>query len=73
MRDQQRISRILGMIEDHWRMYPDMRFGQLLINLGLMPDSIEYWKIEDDKVEKHLKRILNEYESERKQNTKKSN
>ena len=55
MRNPKRISRILNLIKEIWENYPDQRFGQLLINLGLFPDSPGNWQIEDDKIETHLK------------------
>jgi len=57
MRDIKRIKKILGMIEEKWNKYPDMRFYQLLINIGLVLDSSELWYLEDDKVIEHLKKV----------------
>lgn len=39
MRDLARIDEILNMIKILWKRYPDMRFGQLLINLGIADDG----------------------------------
>ena len=55
MRDIKRIYKILGLIEKKWKAYPDMRFCQLLINLGIMPDTLRLWILEDDDLLKHLK------------------
>lgn len=33
MRDPMRVRKILGEIHKIWKTYPDMRFGQLIINL----------------------------------------
>jgi uncharacterized protein YihD (DUF1040 family) len=57
MRDIKRIKKILGKIEEKWNKYPDMRFYQLLINMGLVEDTFELWKLEDDKVIEHLKKV----------------
>jgi len=57
MRDEKRIKRILELIEKIWRSYPDIRFGQLLINMGLMKDNIQAWTYEDEELEKHLMEI----------------
>lgn len=48
MRDPRRIGAILTAINTAWLKYPDMRFGQLLINLGIAPDSGGFWFVEDD-------------------------
>lgn len=50
MRDPKRIDKILDRIKDIWHRHPDMRFGQLLINLQVVPDG-PVWHQEDDKVE----------------------
>jgi len=55
MRDEKRIKRILKIIEDKWKNVPDLRFGQLLINLGVLDDTIRQWRMDDDALEKHLK------------------
>lgn len=54
-RDPERIKSILNLLEEIWNSNPDQRFGQLLINLGLFPDSIGNWRIEDDEIENNLK------------------
>ena len=54
MRDIERIDRIMGKITKIWKEVPDMRYGQLMINLGLMKDDFEMWNIEDDKWEEHI-------------------
>lgn len=42
MRDKKRIPKLLKMIERVWVKYPDMRFGQLIVNcLGTDPFYIE--------------------------------
>lgn len=42
MRDKKRIPKLLKMIERVWTKYPDMRFGQLIVNcLGTDPFYIE--------------------------------
>ena len=54
MRDIKRIDRILKLISKKWKEYPDCRFGQLLINLRIMPDDSKVWYAEDDALEKWL-------------------
>lgn len=47
MRDIHRIDPLLAKLGELWKQYPDMRFGQLIINLldnlGSAP-----WCLEDD-------------------------
>ena len=47
MRDPKRIKVILNLIEEYWNDNPDYRFGQMLINLGVSPDSTHFWNISD--------------------------
>jgi len=54
MRDEKRIKVILNKIEQIWNDHPDLRFHQLLINIGLMKDDNEFWHIEDNIVIMHL-------------------
>ena len=54
MRDVKRIDRILKLINKKWKEYPDVRFGQLLINLRIIPDDLKTWYAEDDELEKWL-------------------
>jgi len=53
MRDPKRIPRILKELERIWKDAPDLRFCQLMINLGLIEDK--KWNYEDDKLEMELK------------------
>lgn len=55
MRDPKRIDRILKLIENSWKRYPDLRLGQLLINLGIVKDDVATWRIEDKDWEEYLK------------------
>jgi hypothetical protein len=58
MREEARIKRILELIEKKWMTFPDSRFGQLLINIGICADDNRLWHVEDDLMEKHLKEVL---------------
>lgn len=60
MRDIKRIPKILKSIETIWQSRPDSRFGQLLINLGLISDNLMVWQREDDELEEILNEILKE-------------
>lgn len=33
-----------------WKAFPDLRFGQLLINNGIIPDTFNIWYDEDDEI-----------------------
>ena len=57
MRDINRIERITTLIGYLWVRNQDMRFGQLLINYGVIPDS-KVWFVEDELIEKHLEKVL---------------
>lgn len=54
MREKERIKRILNKLERLWLHNQDMRFGQLLINLGIADDSLRVWQNEDSGLEKYL-------------------
>jgi len=59
MRPKERIPKLLKLIEKEWEKEKnqDMRFGQLLINLGVAPDSLQFWNLEDDLIIKHLEKV----------------
>jgi len=60
MRDVKRINRILELIKKLWEKQHDQRFGQLLINLGVIIDDFDDWSREDDVLEKKLIGALND-------------
>jgi hypothetical protein len=49
------------MIEEIWHSNPDMRFGQLLINLGIAKDDFNTWINEDADLEKWLESMKKEW------------
>lgn len=53
MREPARIARISAKLARVWGRYPDMRLGQLYINL-MGEGQIDPWQLEDDAVEKEL-------------------
>lgn len=58
-RDVHRIDALLDLLGQVWDLYPDMRFGQLIINLGLD----DFYK-EDDVAISELRDFLDkEYEN----------
>jgi hypothetical protein len=56
MRDQKRIKKIMSIIETYWQGSPDQRWGQMLINMGLIPDDLRTWNMEDDDLLKGLEK-----------------
>ena len=59
MREEERIDRILGKLKDKWHDNPDMRFNQLLINLGCSIDIYGNWTLEDNIVEENIDNNVN--------------
>jgi len=57
MRPLERIPKLLKELERVWTKSPDLRFGQLLINLGIAPDSLELWQLESSDILKVLKNV----------------
>lgn len=56
MRDATRIHRILGLIESYWMQNPDLRFEQLLMNLGL---GTSFYKEDNVLLQELRSRMLN--------------
>lgn len=56
-RDPDRIPQILELLEQLWRRYPDMRLGQLIVNL-LDPRPNPIFTIEDETLRERLKSTL---------------
>lgn len=53
MRDPNRINKVLSVLGEKWKMVPDWRFGQLMINvLGEMP--VDPFFPEDDKMIEYI-------------------
>ena len=61
MRDPNRIDDVLREIRRVWKMYPDMRLGQLIINIADWAGQ-HVWDIEDDVLLEEANRI--EHKSE---------
>jgi len=58
MRPKERIPKLLELIKKKWEKNPDQRFGQLLINLGISPDNLWFWNLQDDDIIKALEKII---------------
>ena len=52
MRKPNRIPRLLKKVEKLWKKYPDLRLGQLIMNLAY--DNIDPYYMEDKKLETRI-------------------
>jgi len=61
VRDPSRIDEVLRLVEEIWRLSPDLRLGQLILNAQRMSKTgaadIDLWEVEDA----DLVRGLNNY------------
>lgn len=55
MRDPNRISKVMALLEEGWKKVPDWRFGQLIENLKRYIGVQDLFYIEDDKLEEYIK------------------
>lgn len=55
-RDPNRIPEILTLIQKAWTEFPDLRFGQLLMNVTSNRDNVYY--VEDDVLKDDLEEWL---------------
>jgi uncharacterized protein YihD (DUF1040 family) len=60
MRDPKRIPEILNQISQCWNTYPDLRLGQLLLNVSAKYSKDLYY-IEDEELVKLLRDFLQTY------------
>lgn len=58
MRDPQRINRILKLIKKYWKLHPDMRLTQLIMNALQITEDPYYY--EDDILEQKLIEMLSD-------------
>ena len=58
MRDPERIPSILARLEKLWTDSPDLRLGQLLLNLDKQ-STVPLYYIEDDELLKQLELLYN--------------
>lgn len=40
------LKSVLPQLKEYWSEYYDMRIGQALINMGVIPDSLKAWHVE---------------------------
>ena len=60
MRDINRIDRICDKLKEVWKIVPDQRLGQFILNYITSEALLYYY--EDDKTEQALDRMLNNEE-----------
>lgn len=60
MRNQQRIQKILDLLEKVWQEVPDWRLGQLVENIARDMGWNDAFYMKDDDLEKELRRLLDE-------------
>lgn len=61
MRDPERIPKILNEIEKIWQQYPDLRLGQLILNLEY---RLPLYQIEDEELVAALKSLYGGVEND---------
>lgn len=60
MRNPSRIPRVLKLLEKAWEEVPDWRLGQLISNIARDVGWSDAYYLEDDDLEKELRRLLDE-------------
>jgi len=60
MRDPKRIPEILKRLEVVWKKYPDLRLGQLLIDVLHVRNNFLFY-IEDNKLIEEIEKFQTEY------------
>ena len=58
MRDPQRINRVLKLIKKYWKLHPDMRLTQLIMNALQITEDPYYY--EDEILEQKLIEMLSD-------------
>ena len=58
MRDLERIERLLTQLQEAWSAFPDMRLGQLLINITRSQSVPDFCNLEDAQIEQQLAAFL---------------
>lgn len=55
MRDPNRIDEVLEALREYWVAHPDMRLGQILVNLIGAKFAVDIFYVEDDVLLERLK------------------
>lgn len=58
MRDPKRIDRMIEQLAFAWHAFPDMRLGQLVLNITRAETTTGLWNLEDDRIEQLLRAFL---------------
>ena len=53
-RDPTRIPRILSLISEYWKENPDLRLGQIIVNMLPLQYKSDAFYFEDDKLEEAI-------------------
>ena len=53
MRDEAHMRKTLNTVLEHWKLFPELRLGQLLVNANRV--SVDIFYVEDDNLEWKLK------------------
>ena len=64
MRDQNRIPRVLDLLEKAWNVVPDWRLGQLVYNISECTEWYDVYCMEDDDFEKGLKELMDRWKKQ---------
>lgn len=56
MRDPARIDRILGKLRAYWMTHPDLRLGQLVVNMASSGGADTFY-VEDEPLERELTEV----------------
>ena len=62
MRNPERIRPFLDKIAEAWEKYPDLRFGQLVMDI--VPDSDRLWNCEEDEFLNRLESFVSNIEEQ---------
>jgi len=54
VRDPERIARMIQQLASAWHAFPDMRLGQLVLNITRAETTSDLWNLEDSQIEKLL-------------------
>lgn len=59
MRDKKRIVPFLKVFEKYWKLYPDLRFAQIMLRFWSTFESDPFY-IEEDRMIKHIQKLIDE-------------
>lgn len=55
-RDEERIDDVLEAVEEYWKEHPDLRLGQLIMNMASRQGHSDCFYIEDETLVRQLQR-----------------